>query len=505
MDESVESLRELLTLDELTNRVGMSVRNVRFYTTKGLVPPPIRRGRSGYYSADHVARLELVQELQAHGFTLSAIEKYVAGIPADATPEDIALHRTMLAPVAGRPAGRDVARRARQAHRPHPQRRRPRHAGRPRHRASAPSAAATRSRSPSSPSASACSTSGFPIEAAIAAADVYAEHGRQIAKELNELFRTMVWPVYKESGASPDTLREVVERLKPLSIASLVSAYEAAMDETRRENIEKRAAGLTPARMRAPRDGYATLTHEHCPVTGASGFVGSRLVPALLDRGLAVKAMTRHPESYDGPGEPVAGDVSDPPSLTGPLEGVDVAVYLVHSLDDDDFESKDAEAARAFGRAAAAQRGPADRLPRRAREGRRRALGAPALPARGRAAARRGRRAGDRAACRDRGRRRRHLVGDHPAAREEPARDGRAEVGRDPHPADRARRRGALPRRRGRRRGGVREDLRDRRPGPAQLRGDAPAGSRGDPRAPGADPDGAGADAASSRRTGSRS
>ena len=44
---------------------------------------------------------------------------------------------------------------------------------------------------------------GFPTEAAIAAADVYAEHGRQIAKELNDLFRTMVWPVYKESGASP--------------------------------------------------------------------------------------------------------------------------------------------------------------------------------------------------------------------------------------------------------------------------------------------------------------
>src|SRR4051812_49195183 len=88
----------LITLDELTRRVGMSVRNVRFYTTKGLVPPPIRRGRSGYYSADHVARLELVQELQAHGFTLAAIERYVARIPADASPEDIALRRTMLAP-----------------------------------------------------------------------------------------------------------------------------------------------------------------------------------------------------------------------------------------------------------------------------------------------------------------------------------------------------------------------------------------------------------------------
>src|SRR4029079_9800903 len=89
----------LLTLDELCERVGMSVRNVRFYTSRGLVPPPIRRGRSGYYSRDHGGRLELVQELQSHGFTLSAIEKYVAGIPSDATPEDLALQRTMLAPL----------------------------------------------------------------------------------------------------------------------------------------------------------------------------------------------------------------------------------------------------------------------------------------------------------------------------------------------------------------------------------------------------------------------
>jgi uncharacterized protein YbjT (DUF2867 family) len=89
-------------------------------------------------------------------------------------------------------------------------------------------------------------------------------------------------------------------------------------------------------------------------VTGATGFIGSRLVPALLEQGYRVKAMTRHPDDYDGPGEPVGGDVFDPGTLAEPMNGVDVAVYLVHSLDHDDFERKDADAARAFGLAAAA-------------------------------------------------------------------------------------------------------------------------------------------------------
>jgi DNA-binding transcriptional MerR regulator len=244
MDDSVESPAgspaELLTLDELTNRVGMSVRNIRFYTTKGLVPPPIRRGRSGYYSPDHVARLELVQELQAHGFTLSAIERYVARIPADATPQDIALHRTMLAPwQADLPLEMSRAELASRA-------------GRTLTDEDLTTLAALGIVFPTRRGRYEVAVSqlsvglglldlGFPVEAALAAAEVYAEHGRQLAKQLNELFRTMVWPVYRESGASSDTIREVVERLKPLSIASLVSAYEAAMDETRREDIARRA------------------------------------------------------------------------------------------------------------------------------------------------------------------------------------------------------------------------------------------------------------------------
>ena len=91
----------------------------------------------------------------------------------------------------------------------------------------------------------------------------------------------------------------------------------------------------------------------HMLVAGATGFVGRRLVPALVEAGHDVRAMTRHPERYDGPGEPVRADVQDPDTLGPALQGVEVAYYLVHSLDQDDFEETEAASARAFGEAAA--------------------------------------------------------------------------------------------------------------------------------------------------------
>ncbi len=64
-----------VTIDELARRIGMTVRNIRAHQSRGLLPPPEVRGRTGYYGADHIARLKLIQELQAEGFNLDLIRR----------------------------------------------------------------------------------------------------------------------------------------------------------------------------------------------------------------------------------------------------------------------------------------------------------------------------------------------------------------------------------------------------------------------------------------------
>jgi DNA-binding transcriptional MerR regulator len=68
-----------LTIDELARQTGMTVRNLRAHQSRGLLPPPDVRGRTGYYGPEHVSRVELIRELQTEGFNLEAIRRLLDG------------------------------------------------------------------------------------------------------------------------------------------------------------------------------------------------------------------------------------------------------------------------------------------------------------------------------------------------------------------------------------------------------------------------------------------
>ena len=92
-------------------------------------------------------------------------------------------------------------------------------------------------------------------------------------------------------------------------------------------------------------------------LTGATGYVGGRLLSLLQQQGLPVRCVTRRPDALRDRVTPttevVQGDVFDPPSLQAAFEGVESAYYFVHSMGDQrDFESQDRIAAENFAQAA---------------------------------------------------------------------------------------------------------------------------------------------------------
>ena len=95
-------------------------------------------------------------------------------------------------------------------------------------------------------------------------------------------------------------------------------------------------------------------------VTGATGYIGGRLVPRLLGAGYQVRCMVRDPQRLQGRAwldqvEVVAADVLDPSTLAWAMQGIEVAYYLIHSMGAGrGFHERDLKAARAFGMAAKA-------------------------------------------------------------------------------------------------------------------------------------------------------
>lgn len=218
---------ELLTVDELSAAVGLTVRTTRYYASLGLLPPPERRGRLAYYGPLHRARLELVRALQDHGFTLQAIEGFLASVPEDAGVEDLALQRAMLTSWVGGPverldrAGLDAR------------------AGRP----LSDDELALLVRMgvvdrdgdaylplPSLAVGVGMLDLGVPHEAAGAAADAIRRHMESLVEELTTLMRTGILAAYRAEH-SPDEaarLERSLPRLRQLTLEAVVAGFQRA-------------------------------------------------------------------------------------------------------------------------------------------------------------------------------------------------------------------------------------------------------------------------------------
>ena len=86
-----------LTIEQLAQATGMTVRNIRNHQSRGLLQPPEVVARTGYYGPAHVERLNLIREMQADGFNLNAIKRLVAA----GDDQLVRFRRAITAPMEG--------------------------------------------------------------------------------------------------------------------------------------------------------------------------------------------------------------------------------------------------------------------------------------------------------------------------------------------------------------------------------------------------------------------
>jgi DNA-binding transcriptional MerR regulator len=85
------------TVDEVARRTGTTIRTIRWYQSEGLLPAPARSGRMAVYDDDHLARLDAIRDLQAHGLTLTAIRRLLDRAPGSAATTALAFARAAVA------------------------------------------------------------------------------------------------------------------------------------------------------------------------------------------------------------------------------------------------------------------------------------------------------------------------------------------------------------------------------------------------------------------------
>jgi DNA-binding transcriptional MerR regulator len=230
-----------MTIDEIAQRTGMTARNIRAHQSRGLVPPPEVRGRTGYYGAQHVDRIELIKELQADGFNLEAIRRLLEGA-GGSSREVLNFSRALRAPfedeepeileadeVIQRWGGAVDGRLIDRAEKLGMMRALP--DGRieilsPRLlRAGAELAAL-----------------GVPPAAALEVAAKVRTHARAIARVFVELFLDSVWKPFNRAGRPEEEwpkVRDALERLRPLASEAVLAIFQQVMSEAVEEATDR--------------------------------------------------------------------------------------------------------------------------------------------------------------------------------------------------------------------------------------------------------------------------
>jgi DNA-binding transcriptional MerR regulator len=245
-----------LTIDELSRRTGMTVRNIRAHQSRGLLPAPRVVGRTGYYGDDHVARLELIREMQADGFNLGAISRLLEGVGGSSS-DGHDFTRAVRAPfeeedpeilsaeeLTQRWGDADPAqlRRAQQLGILNP-------LGEGRYEVPSPSVLRAGAE---------LAELGIPLSTALDVAAKLRRQSREVARVFIELFLENVWKPFEKAGRPEEDwprVRESLERLRPLASESLLSIFQLVMTEATEKAfgraLERELSG--PSSSRRPR------------------------------------------------------------------------------------------------------------------------------------------------------------------------------------------------------------------------------------------------------------
>jgi len=221
-----------LTIDQLAQRTGMTVRNIRAHQSRGLVDPPDVRGRTGYYGRPHVERIELIRRLQADGYSLDLIGRMIL-TAGDQSPDALRFTEALRQPWADeQPRVVDGAELAERYGSDDPEL-----------LAKAEELGLVRplgngkweEMSPRLGRAGAELTDlGIPAKEALRVVARVRRNARSAARTFTHLFVEEVWKPFQRDGSPEERWPEILdalERLRPLASDSLMAVFLMAMEE----------------------------------------------------------------------------------------------------------------------------------------------------------------------------------------------------------------------------------------------------------------------------------